>query len=85
MGYNKFIIRGSDTPLLDLTGDTVSKSSLLKGITAHDKHGNKITGEAELLVSLPDETFIITENGTYDVSGINTIKVNIQSSQQDVG
>jgi hypothetical protein len=44
MGYNKFMIKGSDTPLLDLTQDTVSKDTLLMGTTAHDKFGNLITG-----------------------------------------
>lgn len=49
MGYNKFIIKGSDTPLLDLTGDTVSEDTLLKGIIAHNKFGDEITGKVDRL------------------------------------
>ena len=30
--------------LIDLTGDSVSADKILKGITAHDKSGAKITG-----------------------------------------
>lgn len=37
------VIYGSDV-LIDLTEDTVTKTSLLKGITAHNKAGSKITG-----------------------------------------
>ncbi len=33
--------------LIDLTGDTVEAAKLLKGITAHDKKGEKITGTFE--------------------------------------
>lgn len=33
--------------ILDLTGDTVDESSLLKGIKAHSKDGRAITGEME--------------------------------------
>lgn len=42
MAYNK-IVYGNKT-LIDLTSDTVTASRLLKGITAHDKAGNAITG-----------------------------------------
>lgn len=50
------------TVLIDLTGDTVTASSMLSGITAHDKSGTKITGtlfsdfsdELELADSITD-------------------------------
>jgi len=32
---------------IDLTGDTVTPASLLKGVIAHDPHGNRIVGEYE--------------------------------------
>lgn len=32
---------------IDLTGDTVSPDTLLKGVIAHDAHGNRIVGEYE--------------------------------------
>ena len=34
--------------LIDLTGDTVNEDTLAKGITAHDKAGNAITGTMEI-------------------------------------
>ena len=42
MEKNK-IIYGNET-LLDLTNDTVSSDTLTRGITAHDKSGQIITG-----------------------------------------
>lgn len=42
MGVNKVVI--NDEVLLDLGGDTVKASALLKGYTAHDKTGTPITG-----------------------------------------
>lgn len=42
MAYNKIIY--DNKTLIDLTADTVTASNLLKGITAHDKAGNAITG-----------------------------------------
>lgn len=32
---------------IDLTGDTVTPATLLKGVIAHDAHGNRIVGEYE--------------------------------------
>ena len=45
MSVNK-VIYGT-TVLVDLTSDTVTAENLLKGITAHDKSGNSITGTYE--------------------------------------
>lgn len=42
MGYNKIIFGGKT--LIDLTGDTVEESKLLKGYSAHDKSGEAIEG-----------------------------------------
>ena len=42
MAVNKVIYHGNT--LLDLTRDTVTPSTLLKGVTAHDKSGASITG-----------------------------------------
>lgn len=39
---NKVIVNGKTR--IDLSGDTVDSSSLLLGVTAHDKSGKKITG-----------------------------------------
>lgn len=45
MGVNK-VNYGAKT-VIDLSKDTVTASKLLKGITAHDKNGDKITGTYE--------------------------------------
>lgn len=42
MGNNKIVYYGET--LIDLTGDTVEAAKLLKGVTAYDKKGEKITG-----------------------------------------
>lgn len=45
MGVNKVVV--GDEVKLDLTSDTVTMSTLPKGITAHDATGTPITGAAE--------------------------------------
>ena len=47
--------------LLDLTGDTIKKEKLLRGFTAHDASGERITGTMAIQES---KSVIITENGT---------------------
>lgn len=42
MGNSKIVYYGET--LIDLTGDTVEAAKLRKGVTAHDKKGDKITG-----------------------------------------
>lgn len=42
MSYNKVVYNGKT--LIDLTADTVTAATLDKGIVAHDKAGNKVTG-----------------------------------------
>ncbi len=44
LNVNKSHLRGGGDVLIDLTGDSVSADKILKGITAHDKSGAKITG-----------------------------------------
>ena len=63
MGNSKIVYYGET--LIDLTGDTVEPAKLLKGITAHDKKGEKITGTFEaagvIRVSYPaNSTLVIT-------------------------
>lgn len=52
MAVSKVVYRGE--VLVDLTEDTVTASSLKKGITAHDSMGEPITGTFEPGTSLDD-------------------------------
>ncbi len=54
MAFNK-IIFGGET-LIDLTADTITKEALKKGVTAHDKSGEAITGTSTLDVDSSDAT-----------------------------
>lgn len=47
MPVNKVIFRAE--VLIDLTEDSVSPDTLMKGITAHDKTGNIITGTGDFV------------------------------------
>lgn len=51
MAINKVVL--GDETLIDLTSDTVTASSLLEGVTAHDKSGELITGTMSSGGSLP--------------------------------
>lgn len=42
--YNSKVVLSDGTVIMDLTGDTVTASSMLSGVTAHDKSGAPITG-----------------------------------------
>ena len=59
MERNKIIYGGK--VLLDLTGDSVTASTLGYGSTAHDKSGAKITGE--LVPNLNQNPFLATDDG----------------------
>lgn len=54
MAVNK-VVYGA-TVLVDLTGDTVTAGKLLKGATAHDASGEKITGTMEPGIDTSDAT-----------------------------
>lgn len=54
MGNSKIIFYGET--LMDLTGDTVTKEKLLKGITAHDKAGDPVIGTCEFDSDTRDAT-----------------------------
>lgn len=71
MANNKIIYAGKT--LIDLTSDTVDKSTLQKGITAHDKSGEIITGELEV----PSGTITITTNGTHVVKNYENATVDV--------
>lgn len=59
MAVNKVII-GAEVKL-DLTADTVSADKLLRGITAHDKAGEKITGTCEFDIDSSEATAAVAE------------------------
>lgn len=58
MIYNKIMYEGR--VLIDLTGDTVTEKDLRSGITAHDRHGENITG------TMPDNSGFSGEIKTKD-------------------
>ena len=66
--YNKVVF--GNKVILDLTSDTVVPGALLKGYTAHDSSGTKITGTYE-----PPQPVLITKsitsNGIYKASDDN--------------
>ena len=73
MAVNKIIYGGN--ALIDLTGDTVTAGTLIKGVTAHDSSGNEIVGiyveEKDLFFEnvVATESILIDETSTY--GGIN--------------
>lgn len=73
MAVNKVVY--NNNTLIDLTSDTVDATKLLKGYTAHDKKGVKITGTYE--ESKPTGSKNITTNGTYDVTNYASAVVNV--------
>ena len=59
LNVNK-VIYGGDV-LIDLTGDSVSADKVLKGITAHDKSGAKITGTCTFDSDTSEDTAAVAE------------------------
>lgn len=59
MGINKVVYGGKT--LIDLTGDTVTTDKLLKGITAHGKDGEVVTGACTFDVDSNDATAAVAE------------------------
>lgn len=58
MAVNKVIANGK--VLIDLTGDTVTAGSLKKGVTAHDKAGEIITGTLDQSEEIDDIDLVLT-------------------------
>lgn len=72
MGRSKIVYAG-DT-LLDLTEDTVTPETLLKGTTAHDASGELITGtmiasQLQLIVTVSAGATVTATNGSKTISG----------------
>lgn len=59
MAINK-VIYGGNT-LIDLTGDTITTSDLLYGVTAHDKSGASITGSCTYDSDTSGDTAVVAE------------------------
>ena len=77
MGNSKIVYYGET--LIDLTGDTVEAAKLLKGVTAHDKKGEKITGTFEAAdpyaiigVTYPEGSVCTCTNGTLTLTAKGT-------------
>lgn len=77
MGNSKIVYYGET--LIDLTGDTVEAAKLLKGITAHDKKGEKITGTFEAAdpyaiigVTYPEGSVCTCSNGSVALTAKDT-------------
>lgn len=68
MEVNKVVYNG-DT-LLDLTSDTVTPQTLVKGATAHNKSGTNITGTADYAISSTSTTSPITDSADGMVQGV---------------
>nr|DAG78057.1 MAG TPA: tail protein [Caudoviricetes sp.] len=80
MGNSKIIYYGET--LIDLTGDTVEAAKLLKGVTAHDKKGEKITGTfkaadpyAFIIVNYPEGSTVSCTNSFGDKNLSTTQKL----------
>ena len=77
MGNSKIVYYGET--LIDLTGDTVEAAKLLKGVTAHDKKGEKITGTFEAAdpyaiigVTYPSGSVCTCSNGSVTLTAKDT-------------
>lgn len=60
MGNSKVVL-GNGEVLIDLTADTVAKENLLKGYTAHDAAGDKVTGTCTFDSDTQDATAAAAE------------------------
>lgn len=59
--YVSKVVLSNGTTLIDLTGDTVTASDLLTGVTAHDKSGAPITGTCEYDSDTSEDTAAVSE------------------------
>ena len=85
MGINK--VQYGNQTLIDLTNDTVTASTLLEGITAHDRSGTLITGTLPTpslqtktktyTPSTSQQTESITADNGYD--GLSAVNVTVNA------
>ena len=59
--YNSKVVLADGTVLIDLTGDTVTASDVLSGVTTHDKSGAPITGTCTFDSDTSDDTAAVGE------------------------
>lgn len=59
--YVSKVVLSNGTTLIDLTGDTVTASDILSGITAHDKSGAPITGSCTYDSDTTNDTAAVSE------------------------
>lgn len=69
MAINKVVVRtsSSNTSIIDLTQDTVTRETLYAGVTAHDNTGEEISGAAvasDIILPLSTKD-VIHDNGTF--------------------
>ena len=72
MDINKVEYNGVDgtETLIDLTADTVTPETLVKGATAHDKSGAKIIGTADYAIPSTSATSPVTDSADGMVQGL---------------
>ena len=59
--YVSKVVLSNGTTLIDLTGDTITASDLLSGVTAHGKDGAPITGSCTYDSDTSDDTAAVSE------------------------
>ena len=59
--YNSKVVLADGTVLIDLTGDTVTASDVLSGVTTHGKDGAPITGTCTFDSDTSDDTAAVGE------------------------
>jgi len=59
--YASKVVLSNGTTIIDLTGDTITASDLLTGVTAHDKSGATITGTCAYDSDTSDDTAAVSE------------------------
>lgn len=59
--YVSKVVLSNGTTLIDLTGDTITASDLLTGVTAHDKSGAPITGSCSYDSDTTNDTATVSE------------------------
>lgn len=59
--YVSKVVLSNGTVLMDLTGDTVTASDILSGVTAHDKSGAAITGSCTYDSDTSEDTAAVAE------------------------